>query len=108
MNSDKNKGFSLLEVLVTMIIIAITVISSFEFYAFCMRRLIMNARLSSIATDLGQETMEKMYFLSLGDSNLINSSEALNLEAGRPGTRSCNITAKPDYSIIETKVTWTQ
>ena len=101
-----------MEVIVAMMIIAIMALSAFQFYIFCMNRLIMNARLNLIATDFGRVPMEERYFLSPGDTGLTNiTNETLVLETGHSSKRNCTITpgaAGTNYLIVETAVTWTQ
>ena len=106
MHNNKSRGFSLIEVIVAMMIIAIMALSAFQFYVFCMNRLIMNARLNLIATDFGRVPMEERYFLSPG--SLTNSFNTFDLEAGQSCNRSCNITSNTNYLIVETAVTWTR
>jgi prepilin-type N-terminal cleavage/methylation domain len=112
----KNKGFSIVEVIVAMIIMSITVISSFEFYRFCMKNFIMDARYHMMGSDFARGAMEQKYFLNTKDFDALGStglpvSVALpigsELKDTRSGTMSYTITQETGYKTIETKVIWT-
>jgi len=55
------KGVTLAELMVAMVMIAITVVASMEFFRFCHKSFIVNSTLKLRAADLGRETMEGLY-----------------------------------------------
>jgi len=54
----KTKGFTLIEVLVGIILIAVISVAAFEFFRYC-RRFIVDAELRLSATNFARETMER-------------------------------------------------
>ncbi len=119
MGGNKTKGFTLIDIIVGMAVIAIAVVVTLEFYRFCMKQFIINARLSLEATDFARETMEGLYFSSAATSfdGIVTATDVLpssiggfpaELTESYYGTRNYTITPKTDYKIIETKVEWTR
>ncbi|MDO8536036.1 MAG: type II secretion system protein [Candidatus Omnitrophota bacterium] len=121
----KRKGFTLLELIVAMVIIAIMAVGALEFYVYSLNRFIMKARLDLQATDFARETMEKMYCLT--PEQLVSYSDTPDLPdfsassdptwknafsdefKDRYGaSRAYTVTSKPNYKIITTTVTWTR
>ena len=109
MGRNKNRGVTLIELIVAMTVIAITVVVTLEFYRFCMRQFILNARFSLEATDFARETMEELYFSSaagMSDGTVQELLPPCDLEGG---ARNSTITSNPGagYKLIRTTVTWT-
>lgn len=60
----KNRGTTIIELLVAMVIIAITTVASLEFFNFCQRNFVVSSRLKFVAANIARETMEETYWLS--------------------------------------------
>lgn len=61
------KGFTFVEIIVAMIIIAIVAVSSLEFFYFCQKFFITPIKPKFMASNLARETMESLYW-QLGSS----------------------------------------
>ncbi|MDP2929211.1 MAG: prepilin-type N-terminal cleavage/methylation domain-containing protein [Candidatus Omnitrophota bacterium] len=121
MEYDKSRGFALVEIIVAMLIFAITAIGTLDFYGWCVKRFIGNSRLSLEAVDFGRESMEGLYFrnsASLSDvavtvpeplPDSIPDEFPNELKDNYAGTREYTVTPKPasNYKVVETKVEWT-
>ena len=57
----KTKGFTLVEVLIAIIVIAIIAVAAFEFFRYC-QRFILQAELKLMAVNLAREKMEELYW----------------------------------------------
>jgi len=109
----KTKGFTLIEILIAMVIIAITSIVTLEFYVFCQKNFIVKPQLRLMAVNFSRDSMEDYYFnssLTAGASTPALPSTNTNI--GDPlldnygGTETITITNKTNYKIIETLITW--
>jgi len=116
MSYKKSRGFTLVEIIVAMMIIAISAIATLEFYRFCLKRFVGVSRLSLEATDFGRDNMEGLYFINSANLNDGTVAEPLpnsipgvfpnELKDNYGGVRQYTITSKTAYKVIETKVDW--
>ncbi len=114
MNSAKS-GFSLIEAVITFVLIAIISVVALSFFVYCTRMAIQNdARM--VAANFARSTMEGLYKLDYNDARLnpqIDTSQALpvgSVLSRYPTTpsRTYTITDAGDYKLITVKVTWNQ
>ena len=116
MNYKKSRGFTLVEIVVAMMIVAISIVATLEFYRFCLKRFIGDSRLNLEATDFGRDKMEELYFVN--SANLSDGTVTESLPDSIPGVfpnelkddyggaGQYTVTSKTGYKVIETKVDW--
>ena len=93
----KVKGFTLVEVITAMIVIAIIALAAFEFFVYC-QRFIVNADLRLMAVNSARARMENAYW----DPNVSSEGAVpITLVPGHVWDRSLNVTAgQGDYEVI--------
>ncbi|MEE9500429.1 MAG: type II secretion system protein [Candidatus Omnitrophota bacterium] len=114
----KTKGFTVIEMLVSIILIAIISVGAFEFFGHC-RRFIVDTELRLSAANFSRETMEG-HSWNFEITNTTNSDweDDAALPTGEEfgsrlyeeysGARQYKVetSADGDYNIIEVKVSW--
>lgn len=116
----KNKiGSSLIEVILAMVIIAVAVVVTLDFYKHCQKNFILSSKLRMAAADFARETVEEMYWLDPSNPNLNTTTEAVSkalpstgdfaeLYDRYAGARTYTIAQETDanYKVVEVKVSW--
>jgi len=110
--SKKTAGFTLIELILGVIIIAIAAVSSLEFYTYCHKFFILRSSLTSQALGFAKESMEGLYWSDPYDAAL-NTTPAPPLPAipatgdfAFKGSRSYSVTDKGSYKVLEVTVSW--
>lgn len=106
----KMKGFTLVEVIIAMMIIATISFGGFGFFQYC-KRFVVDSELRLTAINLARETMEKLYWNDTLEETADRVDDELPPEAFQDdysGGRSHLITtdAEGKYKIIEVTVNW--
>jgi len=110
--SKKNAGFTLIELILGIVIIAIAAVSSLEFYSYCHKFFIMRSSLTSQALGFAKESMEGLYWLDPYDAAMntpLPSLPAIPVTgdfAFKGGSRSYSVTDKGSYKVLEVTVIW--
>lgn len=114
------KGFTLVEAIVTIIIIAITSVVVLEFFVK-FSTIIKQSELKFVAANFARETIEELYLKSYSDTALnpitdaddglpvmggINGSPAGLLRDVYGGTRAYSIVQGTNYKVITATVRW--
>lgn len=112
------KGFGLLEIMISMVLIGIASVTIFNFLVYCKRIAVMpKSRLAAV--NFARETMECLYQKSYESTDLaektVPESDALPdvgdygwLHNRHGGERKYTITDRGDYKLITVAVTWNQ
>ena len=107
---NSGTGFSLLEIMITVILIAIVAVSAFAFLVYC-GHFTAQTDAKMTAANFARETMEDLYMINY-NSLPSNGSPALptgsRLHDSYNGTRIYAVTDKADYKMIAVTVSWSQ
>ena len=119
--TTKTNGMTLVEVLVTIVIVAILALGAGGFFSFC-ERFIVDSELRLMAVNFAAEVMEERYWNSLIDETPDTSPvdgipdwvtappplSGSRIDDYYSGARHYKVATSTDgsYRIIETKVTW--
>ncbi len=117
MNSNKNEGFTLIDMIIGVVLIAIAVIGSLEFYRYCYKSFIVGPKPAIEALNFAKESMEELCWLDSSDSAFTLPLAAPNrplpttgnfkeLGSRFSGSRSYSVTDKGSYKVLEITVTW--
>jgi len=106
----RKKGFTLIEAMVAMVLIAVVVVANFEFFRYSYR-LINYAELRIKASNLARETMEELYWNpdladTNGDSMDYNFEESDQFRVDHSGARIHSVNDTNDYKVITVTVKW--
>jgi len=109
-------GFSLVEAVITITLIAIAAVTALSFIVYC-DRLALQADARIAAANFARETMENLYKRDYRDTILnvtiapisdpLPAGTALNRYPFTP-SRRYTVTDMGDYKLITVKVTWNQ
>ena len=111
----QKRAFTLIELITAVVIMAIAVVCSLEFYRYCHKNFLINSMLKLEAANFARETMEGIYFLDPTDSQLSagNYTQALpstgdcsQLKTQYGGTRTYRVAQQTDYKVIQVTVNW--
>jgi len=118
--THNRKGVTLVELMITIVVIAIAVVGSLEFFKFCQKNFIINSTLKLMASDFARETMEDLYYRDPDDLDLITPKDVSLPSTGdfatladKGGSRSYTVTQGTDaihgtkYKVITITVDWT-
>ena len=102
----KDRGMTLIETLIAIVLIAIVAISGSAYFAFC-KRSIINSQSRLMEVNFARDTMERLYMQpSLAPGN--NCPDSLNagdFKDSYGGTRSYNVSAPSGgYQVITVTV----
>ena len=109
----KTTGFSFVELMVGIIVVAAVSVTALEFLVHC-QRLVLVPRLRLMAVNFARETMEGLYqqpYIELttpsaAELELPTGGEIGVLRDRYGGTRNCTITDVDNYKVITVTVSW--
>jgi prepilin-type N-terminal cleavage/methylation domain-containing protein len=117
----RTRGFTFIELIAGILIIAITSIASLEFFKYCYKNFILLDKLSLEAVNYARSSMETIYMKAYTSSELADTSGLWVEETPAPGGglakagarkyHSVSVKTTPagaEYKVISTKVTWTR
>lgn len=117
------KGTTFIELVLAMVMIAIAVVTTLDFYKYCQKSFITNSKLKMAAADFASETTEEVYMLDFVDPKLNTTDENgvvkslpsqgdfADLATQHEGTRAyfvsqTDVTSSDSYKVVEIKVCW--
>ena len=117
MRESKAKGFTLIDMIVGVVLIAIAAIGSLEFYYYCYKFFIARPKPTIEALNFAKESMEELYWIDSSSAALTLPLQAPNLplpttgnfkELGSRfnGSRSYSVVDKGSYKVLEVTVSW--
>ena len=95
-----NDGFTLVELLIGMVIIAVVSVMALSFLVYC-EKLLLSPELRLIAANKAREKMEGLYWLDYGASG---GSDSGTLDGTYKWTRNWTVSQKTDYAVITVTV----
>ncbi|MCX5666865.1 MAG: type II secretion system protein [Candidatus Omnitrophica bacterium] len=109
--SKKNAGFTLIDLILGIVIIAIAAVSSLEFYRYCHKFFILRSSITVRALGFAKESIEGLCWLDSSDASLnipLPSLPALPAtgDFAFTGSRSYSVIDKGSYKVLEVKVSW--
>jgi len=114
MDKNKNKGVTLVELIIVTVLIAIMVVTGLQFVVYC-KTLAVKSKLKLAAANYARETAEGLYWLDCYDNalNITASPVSVPLPSGElgdqyGGTRTYNVTGGADYKVVTVTVHWDQ
>ncbi|GEM_PF-2062932 len=90
------KGFSVIEAIIAIMLIAVVAVASFEFFKYCMI-FTVDTELKLMAVNSAREAMEKVYMDPDPESAL---SEEVTLAPGHVWDRKVTVTPETDYKVV--------
>ena len=110
--SKKHAGFTLIDLILGIVIIAIAAVSSLEFYSYCHKFFILRSSITVRALGFAKESMEGLYWLDSSDAalNICNETPLAMPATGdfafKGGSRSYSVIDKGSYKVLEVTVRW--
>ena len=103
-------GFTLVELIIAMVIIAIVSVCSLEFLRFCQKNFISNAESRFMAANYARETMEGLYWLPSSELVDVTASPVpLPVGSNLSATRTYTVSPRNGYKVITVLIKdWTR
>ena len=113
---NKNSGVTLIEIVTSIVLIAVAAIASFQFMTYC-DKFAVSVDKKIAAANFASETMERLYQQDYNSSDLSigsHGTNTVNFFGGRSGTYSYNISQEQTenlitntkYKVITVTVNW--
>ena len=111
---SRAKGFTMLDMMIGVILIAIVAVGSLEFYRYCHKCFIANSKFTIEALGFAKESMERLCWLDSSDPAFstplptLPSTGAFGELGSRSGSsRTYAVSAdKGGYKVLEVTVNW--
>ena len=99
---ENRKGFTLIEVMIATIVIAIISVASFEFFMQSAR--LLRSPLTRLeCVNAAREKTEEVYWEL---NPMPEAAVPITLPSGRAATQEVIVTDEGDYNVITVKITW--